>query len=93
MAAGPACLTLHAHAERFTGQENRTIMGSAEPGSETGVVSFRAERALADWSITGGRPRSAVGFLAKGRRLGPRLRAEAQRRFQPVPEVRLPGRG
>ena len=90
--AGPACLTMHTHAERFTGQENRTIMGTVEPGADGGTLLFRAERALADWSIAGGRPRSAVGFLAKGRRLAPRLRAEAQRRFQPVPEVRLPGR-
>jgi hypothetical protein len=91
--AGPACLTMHAHAVPFTGQENRTIMGTVEPGADGGTLSFAAERALADWSIVGGRLRSGVGFLAKGRRLGPRLRAEAQRRFQPVPEVRLPGRG
>jgi hypothetical protein len=92
--AGPACLTMHAHPETFTGQENRTIVGQVEhavaPGGSAVPVRFRAERALADWSISGGRPRTAIAFLNKGRRLAPRLRAEAQRRFQPVPTVHLP---
>jgi hypothetical protein len=92
--AGPACLTMHAHPETFTGQENRTIVGQVEhavaPGESAVTVRFRAERALADWSISGGRPRTAIAFLNKGRRLAPRLRAEAQRRFQPVPTVHLP---
>jgi Pyridoxamine 5'-phosphate oxidase len=91
---GPACLTMHAHPETFTGQENRTIVGNvphaAAAGDSAFRVRFRAERALADWSITGGRPRTALAFLNKGRRLAPRLRAEAQRRFQPVPTVHLP---
>ncbi len=86
--AGPACLTMHSHPERFTGQENRTIIGTVEPSGAT--VRFRAERALADWSLAGGRPRIAVSFLTKGRRLAPRLASEAQRRFQAVPTVRLP---
>jgi hypothetical protein len=89
--SGPASLTMHAHAERFTGQENRTIIGTVEesvPGG--GEVRFRAERALADWSLAGGRPRVALSFLTRGRRLAPRLAMEAQRRFQAVPTVRLP---
>jgi len=94
VAGGPACLTLHAHPERFTGQENRTIVG--EVGRPLvaggGEVRFRAERALADWSVAGGRPRRSLGFLSTGRRLAPRLRAEAKRRFQPVPSVHLPDR-
>lgn len=90
---GPACLTVHSHPETFTGQENRTIIGVVERGGEPdGAVRFRAERALADWSLAGGRPRIALSFLAKGRRLGPRLAIEAQRRFQAVPTVRLPPR-
>jgi hypothetical protein len=92
--AGSACLTMHAHPERFTGQENRTIVGEVDqpvaPRGTSLQVRLRAERALADWSITGGRPRTALAFLNKGRRLAPRLRAEAQRRFQPVPTVHLP---
>jgi len=88
---GPACLTVHSHPETFTGQENRTIIGTVEPpGDAGGAIRFRAERALADWSLPGGRVRIALGFLARGRRLGPRLAKEAQRRFQPVPTVRLP---
>jgi hypothetical protein len=93
VAVGPACLTMHAHPERFTGQENRTIVGTVERGTESGgEVRFRAERALADWSLAGSRPRTALSFLAKGRRLAPRLASEAQRRFQAVPTVRLPDR-
>jgi hypothetical protein len=91
VAPGPACLTMHAHPEAFTRQENRTIVGTVEDGDVAGTVRFRAERALADWSLAGGRVRMGVGFLAKGRRLAPRLEAEARRRFQPVPVVRLPG--
>ncbi len=84
---------MHAHAERFTGQENRTIIGTVEESVEGGgEVRFRAERALADWSLAGGRPRVALSFLTKGRRLAPRLAMEAQRRFQAVPTVRLPDR-
>jgi hypothetical protein len=93
VAAGPGCLTLHAHPEHFTGQENRTVMGTVQSAAGGGApVRFRAERALADWSLAGGRPRMALSFLRKGRRLAPRLAMEAQRRFQPVPTVRLPDR-
>ncbi len=65
---------------------------SEAPADGGGKVRFRAERALADWSLAGGRPRIALSFLATGRRLAPRLASEAQRRFQPVPTVRLPDR-
>ena len=94
VAAGPACLTMHAHPERFTGQENRTIIGTVDGpvGAGGGEVRFRAERALADWSLAGGRLGVALSFLGGGRRLAPRLKAEAQRRFQAVPTVRLPER-
>ncbi len=85
--AGPACVTIHRHPERFTGQENRTIVGSAVPVD--GGVHFVAERALADWSLAGNRARMAVGFLSKGRVLRRRLRDEAARRGQPVPTVRF----
>ena len=86
--AGPACLTMHGHAERFTGQENRTLVGSITP--RDGAVRFRVERALADWSLAGNTLRMGMGFLAKGRVLRRRLASEAARRSQPVPEVRLP---
>lgn len=89
VAPGPACLTMHTHPESFTGQENRTIVGTVtEAGDAT--VRFRAERALADWSIAGGKALVALRFLATGRRLAPRLKAESRRRFQAVPEVRFP---
>ncbi|HVA02991.1 MAG TPA: hypothetical protein VMU64_04510 [Acidimicrobiales bacterium] len=90
VATGSACLTMHSHAERFTGQENRTIIGTVQSSADSGEVRFRAERALADWSLAGGRPRMALSFLTKGRHLAPRLATESQRRCQPVPSVRLP---
>jgi hypothetical protein len=90
---GPACLTMHTHAAVFTGQENRTFVGRIVPEKETGTgVEARmiVDRALADWSISGNRAQSSFDFLRKGRLLSPRLRREAARRFQPVPEVRFP---
>jgi hypothetical protein len=85
--AGPACLTLHGHAARFTGQENHTLMGTFEVGD--GPPRFRVERALADWSLAGSRASTALAFLAAGRSLKPRLKAEATRRGQRVPKVRF----
>jgi hypothetical protein len=84
---GPACLTLHGHPERFTGQENHTLIGTFE--NATGSPRFAVERALADWSLAGNRARSAMSFLAARRSLAPRLAAEAARRGQPVPKVRF----
>lgn len=86
--AGPACLTVHGHDESFTTQENHTLIGSLVLGADG--PSLRVERALADWSLTGNRLQSSLGFLRKGRTLTPRLKGEAARRGQPVPEVRLP---
>lgn len=91
---GPACLTMHAHPEVFTGQENRSFVGRVVPETGTPGTGTTArilvDRALADWSIVGNRAQSALGFLRKGRLLSPRLRTEAARRFQPVPTVRFP---
>jgi hypothetical protein len=86
--AGPACLTVHGHDERFTSQENHTLVGSLEvdaPGAR-----LRVQRALADWSLTGSRAQIAIGFMRKGRMLTPRLQSEAARRGQQVPSVNLP---
>jgi hypothetical protein len=47
------------------------------------------ERALADWSLAGSRASTAIAFLAAGRSLKPRLKAEAARRGQRVPKVRF----
>lgn len=85
---GPACLTVHDHTEDFTTQENHTLVGTLLGGA--GGSRLRVERALASWSITGNRLQAGIGFLAKGRRLAPRLKAEAARRGQPVPRVSLP---
>lgn len=87
LAAGPACLTVHGHGERFTGQENHTLLGELVRDGEG--TRMRIERALPSWSITGNRAQSALGFLAKGRRLRPRLAEEAARRGQPVPKINI----
>jgi hypothetical protein len=88
LSPGPACLTAHGHDESFTTQENHTLIGQLViDGDEP---RLRVERVLADWSLTGNRVQIAAGFLAKGRRLRPRLKAEAARRGQPVPRVNLP---
>ena len=70
--AGPACLTVHTHPEEFTGQENRTFLGRISDGRGE-EYDFVVERALADWSIAGNKLSRSIGFLRKGRRLGPRL--------------------
>lgn len=85
---GRACLTVHSHDEHFSTQENHTLIGTFAQGD--GGPCLHVERALADWSLTGNRFQRSVGFLLKGRRLAPRLKAEAARRGQPVPAVRLP---
>jgi hypothetical protein len=85
---GPACLTVHGHNEQFTSQENHTLVGSF--ASESAAPKLHVERALANWSITGNRAKIAVDFLRNGRRLAPRLKAEAERRGQPVPRVNIP---
>lgn len=85
--AGPACLTFHTHPEVFTGQENRLFAGEVAPGGDGAI--FRVERAIADWSLNGSPPQMLWRFLSAGRKLAPRLRAEAARRGQPVPQVRI----
>jgi len=88
LSPGPACLTLHGHDAQFTSQENHTLVGTLLDGADG--PRLRIERALADWSLTGNRLQIAAGFLAKGRRLAPRLEAEAARRGQTVPKIHLP---
>lgn len=87
LGGGAACITFHNHADTFTGQENRTFVGRLSPDDGTFVV----ERALAHWSLAGGRASVARTFLSSGWRLRGRLRAEAARRGQPVPRIRFPG--
>lgn len=85
---GPACLTLHGHPERFSGQENHSFVGKVT--SDDGGPRLQVERALGDWSLAGGPVRMALSFLSKGPKLRRRLASEAARRGQPVPKVRFP---
>lgn len=85
---GPACLTFHAHPASFTRQENHTFVGEiSRIGPE---YRFQVHRLLADVSLAGGRVANMLAFARSGRRLRPRLRTEAMRRGQAVPEVRVP---
>jgi hypothetical protein len=86
---GPACLTVHSHPVTFTRQENHSFVGEV---SSTGpdAYLFRVQRLLADVSLAGNKLTNTLGFLAKGRRLAPRLEPEAARRGQRVPKVRHP---
>jgi hypothetical protein len=86
---GPACLTFHAHPAAFTRQENHTFVGEASDAGPDAYL-FRVQRLLADVSLAGNKLANTLGFLAKGRRLAPRLGPEAARRGQPVPRVRPP---
>ncbi len=88
LSPGPACLTVHGHDAKFTTQENHTLIGALAIDGDG--PRLHIERALADWSLVGNRAQIALGFMAKGRRLRPRLKAEAARRGQPVPRVNLP---
>jgi hypothetical protein len=88
LSPGAACLTVHGHDDQFTRQQNHTLVGTLVDGSDG--PRLRIQRALSSWTITGNRAQAAIGFLAKGRRLAPRLKAEASRRGQQVPRVNLP---
>ncbi len=85
---GPAFLSFHTHAERFDGQENVGLAGTASvgisPRGET-EVRIRVERALADFGVPRNKVRNAVQLVRAGRRLRPRLEAEAARRATTVP--------
>jgi hypothetical protein len=85
----PVCLTFHVHAERFTGQENVTLVGTGgyvDAGRDR--VHVRVERALGDFSLPGGRVSRLRATVRAGRRLDRRLAQESGRRGQPVPVVR-----
>ena len=85
---GPAFLSFHTHGERFDGQENVGLSGTASVGTlprgET-EVWIRVDRALADFGVPRNKVRNAVHLVRAGRRLRPRLEAEAARRDTTVP--------
>lgn len=83
--SGKACLTFHTHPERFTAQHNLVFSGHIDPQG-----NFTTHRQLGDWSLNGTRLQALATFLRNGRILTPRLQAEARRRGQKVPVVRLP---
>lgn len=86
--SGPACLTFHTHPKVLLGQENKSFLGHATIRQER-EVHFVVERLLPDWSYPGWRVPAALAFLRSGRHLAPKLKAEAVRRGQAVPIVRL----
>ncbi|HET7272027.1 MAG TPA: hypothetical protein VFI90_13190 [Rubrobacter sp.] len=87
---GPACLTFHTHDQNFTAQQNRALVGRISP-TDDGDLVFAVERLLGNWDISENKLGFMFDFLfRKGRRLRPRLKAEAARRGQAVPKVRFP---
>ncbi len=85
---GAACLTFHAHPEVFTGQENRVFVGQVTRDAQG--VRFVVERQVADWSLGGNALSRMWSMMGKQGKLKPRLEAEAARRGQAVPAIRLP---
>jgi hypothetical protein len=87
LAAGPACLTFHAHDSLFTREENAAFVGQVEVAGGGGKALFHVARALGDLSAPGAWPRRVWSVLALRRRLHSRLYVEAARRGQPVPRI------
>jgi hypothetical protein len=83
LGTGKACLTFHKHGDVFSGQENMVFVGGVNAAG-----LFTVERQLADWSLKGSSLSKAFTFLSNGKKLRPRLIAEAQRRGQAVPVVK-----
>jgi hypothetical protein len=84
---GPAFLSFHTHGERFDGQENVGLSGTASvgtlPSGET-EVWIRVDRALADFGVPA--TRCAMLCTCQSRAPAPaRLEAEAARRDTTVP--------
>jgi hypothetical protein len=86
-AQGKACLTFHSHPEEFTGQENLVFLGIARARGDS--VTFTVERCPGDWSLPPQGLGALTSFLSSGIKLAPRLKAEADRRGQPVPKVKV----
>ncbi|MGW4957787.1 hypothetical protein ACWEPL_11220 [Nonomuraea sp. NPDC004186] len=85
---GPVCLTFHRHDPGMRWQENVVLLGTAAVHGD-GRLTVAIDRALPDWSLPEDRRLRARSFLGRGKQLQRRLRAEAARRAQPVPKVRL----
>ncbi len=86
---GRACVTFHTHPERFTSQENLVFTGEALETPEGARV--RIERQIGSFSLGRSPLDTLRTVLGRGKDLHRRMRMEAARRGQPVPEVRLPG--
>ena len=92
---GPCALSFHTHRPEFDGQENVGLVGTCSvidrEADGSCVVRVRVERALADWGVPRNPLRNALSMAAAGRRLRPRLAAEAARRGTPPADVRPAG--
>jgi hypothetical protein len=83
-----AVMGLQEHMLVARSEDGRIMISEAEDGE----ILFGVERLLGDWSLTGGKLATTFDLLfRKRRRLRPRLKAEAARRGQAVPNVRFPG--
>ena len=81
-------VTINQHGEKFSWNENMTFVGKVSGDGETAM--FRVERALTGQSLKkGSQLQNMLDMLKSRRQFTPRLQAEAQRRSQPVPKIRL----
>jgi hypothetical protein len=80
---GPAFVTFHTHAALFDGQENIGLAGRCVTRGDE--VHVTVDRSLNDWGVPRNPLRNAISMLRAGRRLRPRLVAEAARRGQRLP--------
>jgi hypothetical protein len=85
---GIAGLTFHKHPEVFTGQQNMVFVGETTP-TLTGQV-FTVERQIGDWSLGNSKIDAIKSMMGAGSKLTPRVKAEAERRGQPVPKINIP---
>lgn len=84
---GYACLTFHEHDAAFSFQQNRLFKGTLKQEGETSI--FVVDGQIGNWSLKGHPMKVLFDFFMKGRRLNERLKIEAERRGQAVPDIHL----
>lgn len=86
---GKVCVTFHAHPERFTSQENLVFVGEAIP-TESGA-RVHVERQIGSFTLGRSVIDTARSVFGHAKDLHSRAKAEAARRGQPLPLIRMRG--
>jgi hypothetical protein len=87
-ARGRACLTFHRHDEALSWNSNLVFVGEAKPHADG--AAFRVDRRITSISVKRSQVGSMLDMVRLWWKFAPRLKAEAQRRGQPVPKIILP---